>query len=92
MPFLAILAIAPAMIASGKGRNFFVWWVYGFLLIVIALPHSLLISDQDSVKYSKKRAKKHYTKKCSYCGESIEKREATCPYCGNNPDDIIKKK
>jgi hypothetical protein len=46
-PFLLILAIllgfAPGMIAHGKGRNFFLWWVYGVVLGPIALVHAILL-------------------------------------------------
>jgi len=38
-----ILAFIPATIASRKGRNSTRWWVYGFLLFIVALIHSLLI-------------------------------------------------
>lgn len=42
--FAMILGVIPAMIANGKGRSAFGWWVYGTLIFIIALPHSLLIS------------------------------------------------
>jgi hypothetical protein len=44
----AFLALLPAKIAESKGRSFGKWWVYGFLLWIIALPHSLLISKKKS--------------------------------------------
>jgi uncharacterized protein YgiM (DUF1202 family) len=40
----SFLAIIPAKIAESKGRSFGKWWIYGFLLWMIALPHALLIS------------------------------------------------
>lgn len=33
----------PAVIAKCKGRSFFLWWVYGSSLFVVALSHALLI-------------------------------------------------
>lgn len=39
----------PAYIASKKGRAFRVWWVYGTLVYVIALLHSLLIDSKQCV-------------------------------------------
>lgn len=46
-PYLLILAvllgIAPGLIAHGKGRNFFVWWIYGVLLGPVALLHAILL-------------------------------------------------
>lgn len=48
-PLLLVLAVllgfAPGMIAHGKGRNFFVWWVYGVVLGPIALVHAMLLRD-----------------------------------------------
>jgi len=37
------MGLLPATIASEKGRSFFAWWVYGTLLLPIALIHSLCI-------------------------------------------------
>lgn len=38
-----IIGIIPALIARKKGRNFFLWWIYGFMVFIVALIHSLLI-------------------------------------------------
>ena len=40
---VAVIGLLPALIASSKGRNFFLWWLYGALFFIIALPHSLLL-------------------------------------------------
>jgi hypothetical protein len=42
-----LLGLAPAFIASGKGRSFVLWWVYGVVLGPIALVHSLMIRGED---------------------------------------------
>jgi len=46
-PYLLVLAvllgIAPGLIAHSKGRNFFLWWVYGILLGPVALLHAILL-------------------------------------------------
>ena len=34
--------LIPAFIANSKGRNFYLWWIYGFLIFGIALIHSLV--------------------------------------------------
>lgn len=41
--FCIILGLIPAIIAGKKGRNFLLWWVYGTLLLIIALVHSIMI-------------------------------------------------
>lgn len=45
----AILGLLPAYIARRKGREFGKWWLYGFLIWIIALPHSLLIKSDKAV-------------------------------------------
>lgn len=39
------LAIIPAKIASNKGRDSTTWYIYGCLLFIIALVHSLCLND-----------------------------------------------
>jgi hypothetical protein len=41
-----IIGLIPAMIASSKGRNFLLWYVYGCALFIIALVHALLLKSQ----------------------------------------------
>jgi len=38
-----LLGIAPGLIAHGKGRNFFLWWIYGVVLGPVALLHAILL-------------------------------------------------
>ncbi|MET0605850.1 MAG: hypothetical protein ABWZ80_05300 [Beijerinckiaceae bacterium] len=40
---LALVGLLPAYIASRKGENFALWWIYGAILIFVALPHALLL-------------------------------------------------
>lgn len=39
------LAFIPARIAEKKGRSFNTWYVYGFLLFIVALIHAALMED-----------------------------------------------
>ena len=39
----AFLGLIPAIIASAKGRNFLLWWIYGWMLFIVAFIHSLCI-------------------------------------------------
>ena len=77
----AILAFIPAIIAREKGRSFGLWWLYGFLLFIVALIHSILMKP---------------IKQCAYCGKNIHKEYTLCPYCGkrqpynlNRKDELI---
>ena len=40
------LGLIPASIADGKGRNFFLWWFYGWMLFIVALIHSLVMKPK----------------------------------------------
>lgn len=41
----ALLGLIPANIAKNKGRSFGLWWFYGWMLFIVALPHALLMQD-----------------------------------------------
>ena len=41
----AFLGLIPANIAKNKGRSFGLWWFYGWMLFIVALPHALLMPD-----------------------------------------------
>jgi hypothetical protein len=40
----AVLGLVPAMIGYRKGRKLLVWWLFGTLLFIIALPAPLIFS------------------------------------------------
>jgi thiol:disulfide interchange protein len=40
---LAFLGLIPAYIAHAKGRSFFDWWFFGFILFPVALPWSIFL-------------------------------------------------
>ena len=40
---MLILGLIPAIVAKGKGHNFLLWWLYGFVLWIFAVPHSMLL-------------------------------------------------
>lgn len=46
-----LIGLIPAFIAQGKGRSFVLWWIYGALIFIVALPHSLIMkADQQSIE------------------------------------------
>lgn len=61
-----VIGFIPAMIAKNKGRSFFGWYIYGVLLFIVALPHSLIMKS----KYQ-----------CPFCKSNIDSEATVCPKC-----------
>lgn len=75
-----IIALIPATIASLKGRSFIGWWIYGFLLFIVALPHALIIKpDQSAI--DERRLSAGDLRKCPHCAELVKSEAKVCRYC-----------
>jgi hypothetical protein len=70
--FAAVLGVIPALIAQRQGRDAFVWWFYGTLLLIVALPHSLLLHPTGGAKT------------CAFCAETIKEAATVCRHCGRD--------
>jgi hypothetical protein len=80
---LLILGLIPAMIAHKKGRSFLGWYIYGILFFIIALVHSLLVSE-DTEKFENKQLKEGTMKKCPNCAELVKQEASVCRHCGKS--------
>ncbi|WFX49517.1 zinc ribbon domain-containing protein [Klebsiella michiganensis] len=78
----AIIGCIPAAIASGKGRSFFAWWVYGALLFIVALIHSLVIKKD--IRSLERSQLDEGLVKCPFCAETIKPEAVKCKHCGSN--------
>lgn len=77
-----VIGLIPALIAQSKGRSFFAWWVYGALLFIIALVHSILIKKDPH--FEEKTMLDDGMKKCPFCAELIKSEAVKCKHCGSD--------
>lgn len=73
-----VLGLIPAFIAKSKGRDFILWWVYGFALFIVALIHSLCMKPNEQALLDEGM------KKCPFCAEMIKPDAKVCRYCGRD--------
>lgn len=77
-----LLGLIPAIIAQHKGRSFIVFWIYGALVFIVALPHALLINPTAKALGNNTLAQSF--KKCIYCAQIIKAESKVCLHCGRD--------
>ncbi len=82
--FAMILGLIPAYIAKSKGRNFIDWWIFGSLLLIVALPWSILMKTDENLI-----ATEQGLKKCPRCAEWVKKEAKVCRYCNAELEESL---
>lgn len=65
----ALLGIIPGMIAKSKGRSAGLWWFYGFMVFIVALPHALIMKS---------------LYQCPHCKSNVDQLATVCPKCSRD--------
>jgi len=81
-----LIGLIPAFIAKNKGHNFVGWWLYGALIFIIALPHSIIVKPNNEELERQKL--NSGMKKCPHCAEIIKGEAAVCRYCNNEVSSV----
>jgi hypothetical protein len=85
----SLLGLIPGFIAHRKGRSFGLWWLYGSMMFIVALIHSLLIKplvkrvepvDRAAVE-PRVPSLPEGTKKCCACDQLMGVDSERCPVC-----------
>jgi len=83
-----IIGCIPAAIAKSKGRSFFTWWVYGALLFIVALIHSLVINKD--IRAIEDAMQNEGFVRCPYCAEMVKTEAVKCKHCGSDISGTVK--
>lgn len=78
----SILGYVTARIVAHKGHeNLFAWWLFGFLIFIIALPMALTAEDRTTEDHLLNTGAR---RACPSCSEPIRKEALVCRYCGRD--------
>jgi hypothetical protein len=82
MALAAVLALIPAKVAEAKGRSFRLWWFYGWMLLIVAIPHALLLRPRPTAEDRPPEPRPEPAMAtCPNCGERVRSDSPTCVFC-----------
>jgi hypothetical protein len=77
---LLTLGLVPAWIGWRKRKPFFVWWLYGAVLPMLALPHALWLAPRHP--FLAPRTPRNTLRYCGACATYPTDAARICPSCG----------
>ncbi|HCC8021689.1 TPA: zinc ribbon domain-containing protein [Klebsiella pneumoniae] len=83
----ALLGLIPAFIAQSKGRSFGGWWLYGFLLFIVAIIHVLFVPSLNS-SVAAVADSQGPMRDCPYCAEPVKYQATKCKHCGSEIESM----
>lgn len=84
---LIICGIASGIIASGKGRSGFGWFLIGFLFGPIGFLASLIVSKEQRAPQVSQGVGSD-TRTCPHCAETVKRQAKVCRYCGGELPEV----
>jgi hypothetical protein len=85
----ALLGLIPGFIATNKGRSFVLWWFYGAMLFIVALPHALIMQSRSDGAGSVSPAQASTLRPCPYCAELIQQEAVFCRFCQRDVEPAL---
>ena len=83
----ALLGLIPAFIAQSKGRSFGAWWLYGFLLFIVAIIHVLFVAPRNTAGAVASDSIGPM-RDCPYCAEPVKYQATKCKHCGSEIESM----
>lgn len=83
----ALLGLIPAFIAQSKGRSFAGWWVYGFLLFIVAIIHVIFVKPVGNNGIFISNGSEPM-RDCPRCAEPVKYQATKCKHCGSEIEAV----
>lgn len=75
--WFVIFGTITSAVAKARGHEPVPWFLFGGLLVIVALPLALLLSPQSAGRNAPTRG-------CPYCGEKLNSSVLRCPACNRS--------